>query len=161
MFGKLLVGLALLTLAGCYRVESGTKPSQHDKGPQAEGHHHGPGPHGGVLVEWGEEEYHPEFTVNHEKQEATVYILDGTGKKEISIPAKSINLQLKNPVVQIELLAAPQKGDPEGTSSRFIGKHEALGKEMEFEGTIDGVVDGKPYSGKFKEEPEKPMKKDS
>lgn len=158
MYGKLLIGLALLGLTGCYRVESVNKTPQHDKGPHAAGHDHGPGPHGGVLVEWGEEEYHPEFTVNHEKQEATVYILDGTGKKEISIPAKNINLQLKSPVVQIELVAAPQAGDPAGTASRFVGKHEALGKEMEFEGTISGVIDGKPYSNTFKEEPEQAKK---
>ncbi|MBI3468241.1 MAG: hypothetical protein HY000_35000 [Planctomycetes bacterium] len=54
---------------------------------------------------------------------------------------------------------SPDKGDPQGLSSRFVGKHEKLGKEQEFAGTISGEIDGKPYAGDFKEEPETPAKK--
>ncbi len=51
----------------------------------------------------------------------------------------------------MDLKATPEAGDPAGKSSRFVGKHEHLGKEQEFEGTLSGVVDGKPYAGDFKE----------
>jgi hypothetical protein len=40
-------------------------------------------------------------------------------------------------------------------SSRFVGKHEKIGVEQEFAGTIVGEVDGTPYTGDFQEEPAK------
>ncbi len=52
-----------------------------------------------------------------------------------------------------KLHPAPQKGDAEGTSSAFVGKHENLGIVQEYAGTITGEVDGTPYTGDFKEEP--------
>ena len=54
---------------------------------------------------------------------------------------------------QADLLASPQDGDPKGSASRFIATDERFGKEQEFEGTVSGVIDGKPYLGDFKEEP--------
>ena len=47
----------------------------------------------------------------------------------------------------------PQDGDPKGKASRFVATHDSLGKEQEFEGTVSGEIDGKPYAGDFKEEP--------
>jgi hypothetical protein len=58
----------------------------------------------------------------------------------------------------VDLKAVPQDGDPAGKSSRFVGKHDSFGKEQEFEGTMSGVVDGKPYAGDFKEEEHKDHK---
>jgi len=52
----------------------------------------------------------------------------------------------------------PLDGEPQGKSSRFVGKHERLGKEQEFAGTVSGEIEGKPYAGDFKEEPESPKK---
>ena len=146
------LGAALLfALAGCFPADS----ARGGKAKGGHGHAHAhpdEGPHHGALAEWGEEEYHPEFTVDHKTQEATVYILDGNAKKAKPIKAKSIGLALKlQPPVTLTLDAKPQQGDPEGASSRFVGKHAALAKEQEFEGTISGEVDGKPYSGDFKE----------
>ena len=46
----------------------------------------------------------------------------------------------------------PMDGEPKGRSSRYVGTHDNLGKVQEFEGTLTGLVDGKPYSGDFKEE---------
>ena len=45
------------------------------------------------------------------------------------------------------------EGEKDGLRSRFVGKHESLGKVQEFGGTISGKVDGTPYAGDFKEEP--------
>lgn len=117
------------------------------------GHGHGAGPHDGTVADWGGGKYHVEFTVDHDKQEGTVYILGSDEKSPVAIDAESIDLSINDPVMQVTLAAAPQDSDPTGKASRFIGNHEKLGVVQEYAGTISGVVDGTPYSGDFKEEP--------
>jgi hypothetical protein len=138
------VGLALAA-AGCgshsHRVES------------TGGHEHGQGPHGGAVGDFGK--YHIEFTVDHGKQEATIYLLGGDMKTPAAVKADALALEITDPKFAVELKAAPQPADPPGTSSRFVGKHERFGKEQEFAGAVTGTVDGKPLAGEFKEEPEK------
>ena len=146
------LSVALVAGAGC---GSGSTAKPMTEKEKFAGHDHPhEGPHHGALVEWGEEEYHAEFTVDHKAKEATVYVLDGSAKKAAPIDAKELTLTLKaTPPVTVKLTPKPDAGDPAGQSSRFTGTHEALGKEQEFEGTVSGVVNGKPYSGDFKEEP--------
>src|SRR5690242_5939430 len=61
--------------------ESTTAEAPTDEGSDAGGHdHHGSGPHGGTVTEWGDGNYHVEFTVDHDKKEAVVYILGGDAK---------------------------------------------------------------------------------
>ena len=131
------------------------------KAPKVEHAAHGEGPHGGCVADWGGGKYHVEFTVSHPDQEATVYILASDEKTPTPIIAKDnqLLLTIKEPPFQVVLKAAPQQGDPEGKASAFKGKHEKLGKEQEFEGTISGEIGGTPYVGDFKEEPEMPKKK--
>lgn len=117
-----------------------------------EGHAHGLGPHDGTIADWGGGTYHVEFTVDHDKQQATVYILGSDEKTATPIDAESIELSLTDPEMQVVLNADPQEGDPEGKSSRYVGTHEKLGVVQEYAGTMTGVVDGTPYSGDFKEE---------
>ena len=114
---------------------------------------HGAGPHDGTLADWGGGKYHVEFTVDHDKQEATVFILGDDEKTPSPIKAEEIQLSIKDPVMQVTLKASPQEGDSEGSASRFVGNHKSLGVVQEYAGTITGVVDGTPYSGDFKEEP--------
>lgn len=166
---KKIILLAMLPcvaviLAGC----TGEKPSEpatsgggsththedgstHDDHAEEGGHSHGEGPHDGTVADWGGGKYHVEFTVDHDKTEATVYTLGDDGKTAVPVDAGEITLTIKEPSLTTTLVAAPQDGDPEGKSSRFVGKHDGLGTVMEYEGTISGVVDGTPYSGNFKE----------
>lgn len=141
--------LALLA-AGCM-----TKPGEQRERRGAAHDHPDHGPHGGALVEWGEEDYHPEFTVDHAKKQATVYILDRNAKKASPIATETITLTLthRTPPVQVTLKADPQEGDPAGSASRFVGTHEELATEMEFKGEISGKVGDKPYAGTFAEKP--------
>lgn len=118
---------------------------------------HAPGPHEGVIFDFGK--WHGEFTVDHKTQEATVYIFGSDEKTPAPITAEKLSLSIKSPQFQIDLKATPQDSDPKGKSSRFVGKHEKFGKEQEFEGTLNGVVDGKPYAGDFKETEHKHDKK--
>ncbi len=158
LYSSLLMTLAL----GCGEAEkpgpakppaatstSAKDAHDHDHSHGHDGHE--PGPHQGTLADWGGGKYHVEFTVDHDKQEATVYILGDDEKSAVPIKASTILLSIKSPKFQIELAAAPLDGEAEGTASRFVGKHESLGKEQEFSGSIGGEVDGTPYVGDFKE----------
>lgn len=115
------------------------------------GHGHGAGPHDGIIADWGGGKFHVEFTVDHDKQEGTVYILGGDEKTPTPIKAEEIQLVITDPAMDVALKAAPQEGDPEGSASRYIGNHEKLGLVQEYAGTIIGVIDDTPYSGDFAE----------
>lgn len=119
-----------------------------------EGHSHGAGPHDGTLVDWGGGKYHVEFTVDHDKQQATVYVLGGDEKTPTPIQATEgkLLLTITDPAMQVELLPQPLDGETDGKCSRYVGQHEKLGTVKEYAGTISGEVDGTPYAGDFKEE---------
>ncbi len=117
------------------------------------GHVHGAGPHGGTLTDWGGGEYHVEFTADHDKKEATVYIIGSDEKSKVAIKAERIHLLVNDPMTEMELVAKPLEGEAEGTSSRFVGTHDTIGIERMFSGTISGQIDGTPYTGDFQEEP--------
>ena len=120
---------------------------------------HGTGPHEGAVADWGGGKFHVEFTVDHDKQEATVYVLGADEKTAAPIKAEKILLSINDPKFQVDLVAAPLEGEADGKASRFVGKHESLGKVQEFAGSISGEVDGTPYVGDFKEEPHADPKK--
>jgi hypothetical protein len=151
--------LTLAALIGCGEPErpSSAPPKASSSavktaGKAAKHDHPDEGPHGGALATWGDEEYHMEFLVDHDKKESTVYVLDSKAKNAKPIAAKEITVSLKRkPPVGFTLAAKPQEGDPQGKSSRFIGTHSALGEEKDFEGSILGVLEGTPYAGDFKE----------
>jgi hypothetical protein len=121
--------------------------------PAAEQHAHGAGPHGGTITDWGGGAYHVEFTVDHDKKEATVYILGGDEKTAAPINAQSIHLTINDPMTELDLAAKPLEGEAGGASSRFVGTHDNLGIVREFAGAITGEIEGTPYTGDFKEEP--------
>lgn len=147
------------TSADSNSADSAEAEHGHSHGPggdshdhSEEGHGHAPGPHDGTLVDWGGGAYHVEFTVDHAKQQATVYILGSDEKTPEPIVAEAVLLTIKDPKLQIELSPQPQEGDPEGKSSRFVGTHEGLATVKEYEGTLSAAVDGTPYAGNFTEE---------
>ena len=135
----------------CIGCNNGT--SSPDKQDQAHnhGHSHDNPPHGGTIADWGGGKYHVEFTVNHDKKEATVYILGDDVKSQLPVKADEISLAIIDPQFQATLKASPLDGETDGMSSRFVGNHESLGIVKEYEGKIMGTVDGTPYSGDFKE----------
>ena len=162
--------ICLFALPGCKRQSTTTTPAPaaqdtsasedehgHDHPHDDEtdhsvaGHAHGAGPHDGTIADWGGGKYHVEFTVDHDKQQATVYVLGGDEKTPSPIAAEAIELVITDPEMTVALKADPQEDDPEGAASRFVGNHEKLGVVQEYEGTITGVIDGTPYAGDFKE----------
>lgn len=154
-----LVGLAVLWGgAGCGPAPDpaaapNAPPATRPDGASPAEHHHGEGPHGGTVFDWGGGAYHLEFTVDHDRKEATVYVLGSDQKSPEPIAAQSINLTIDDPMTELELTARPLDGEAEGTSSRFVGTHDTIGIVKEFAGTVSGEVAGTPYTGEFKEEP--------
>lgn len=122
------------------------------KNHKIEGHGHGSGPHGGTIADWGGGTFHVELTVDHDKQEATVYVFGSDEKTPEPINSESLLLTLKEPQIQIDLMPVPLGGESSGKSSRFVGTHDSLATVMEYEGTMSAVVDGTPYAGNFNEE---------
>ena len=159
-FASLAAITALTCVVGCEEAE---KPAANSSPPviqqsaateDAPKHAaHGAGPHGGAVADWGGGKYHVEFTVNHDTQEATVYILGDDEKTPAPIKADKVMLSIVDPKFEVELAPMPLDGEADGAASRFVGKHENLGRVQEFDGTISGEIDGTPYTGDFKEEP--------
>jgi len=154
--GSLAV-LSLLFLAGCNPTKVGGKDTTaKDKDTGKKEHAHSDtGPHGGVIVEW-DDTYHAELTLDHAASTATVYILDDQAKKAANIDVAKITkvkLSITNvkPIVSIDLVHDAKKSGDSGIV--FTGSHESFAKPAELRGTIDGTVDGKPYSGDFKYKP--------
>ena len=166
-FASLLAIALLVSLVGCKQktvtstTNSPTATGDHDhEHPDQEsrddhsvaGHGHGIGPHNGVIADWGGGKFHVEFTVDHDKTQATAYVLGNDEKTATPIDAENIEMAIVDPEILVTLKASPQESDPVGQSSRFIGTHEKLGVVQEYEGTMTGLVEGTPYSGDFKEE---------
>jgi hypothetical protein len=151
-----VLGCALVV--GCGAPATPTKVAEKEKKDDHDDHDHGPGPHGGTMIELGK--YHGEFVMDHGKKQATVYILDGKrGTKAEPVAAAKLLVSIKSPAFTVEAAAAAQEGDPAGKASRFVATHDNFGTEQEFEGTVTVQVDGKPYTGDFKEEKHDDKKK--
>jgi len=163
-FGFTLSLAAAISFVGCNKPSApptdSPTPVANDRGNlrgdgthdhSVEGHAHGTGPHDGTIADWGGGKYHVEFTVDHDRQQATVYILGSDEKTSMPIDAQSIELSIQDPAMQVTLQASPQEGDLDGKASRFVGTDEKLGVVQEYAGTLTGVVDGTPFSGDFEE----------
>lgn len=146
-------GALALLIAGCGSQPAATpSPAAKSEAPHEDHDHHGAGPHGGTIAEWGGGAYHIEFTVDHDKKESAVYVLGGDAKTPAPIKAAKLLLTVNEPSFQVELVAQPLAGEADGASSRFVGQHESLSKVQEFAGSVTAEVDGTPYAGDFKEE---------
>jgi hypothetical protein len=113
------------------------------------------GPNKMPVAEWGDEEYHLEVIPDAKAGTVTVYVYgnhdDLHKAKKKAIDTKSLTLTFKNPEITVKLEPAPEKDDPKGSSTKFVGKGEGLDKLGKLEGTIAGKVGTKPYSGGFKQ----------
>jgi hypothetical protein len=117
-----------------------------------EEHAHEHGPHGGHIIELGEEEYHAEVVVD-EARKLTVYLLGPDAATAAPIAAESIAFELGDldaPTV-LTLNAVPLEGEPEGQSSRFEAAADALPESVhdieELHGAVVVDVGGLSYVG--------------
>jgi hypothetical protein len=150
--GLFVIGLCLTVVMGCGTSAPPAAPPVNSTEPAAHAGH-GAGPHDGTVTDWGGGKYHVEFTVDHDKKEATVYILGGDEKTPAPVKATKVLLSINDPKFEVELMPQPLDGETDGACSRFVGTHDNLGIVREFAGTISGEIQGTPYTGDFKEEP--------
>ncbi len=115
--------------------------------------HASEGPHHGTLVELGKEEFHAE--VVHDDKSVTIYILDSSASKAVSIDAKelTINLLHDGKPEQFKLAASPDDGETDGKSSRFTLADAELVEHVDDESSAAKLmvtINGIPYRGEIK-----------
>lgn len=116
-----------LGVAGCRpAATSSTDPNpaapsagHDDHGDHGHSHgHHEAGPHGGHLVELGDEQLHAEWTHQDGSGEVVVYLLDSAAESDVAISAATISITTKiGETEKTYELAALARED--GQSSRF------------------------------------------
>jgi hypothetical protein len=104
------------------------------------GHEHH-APHGGTLVELGEEAAHIELVLDRSSGGLTAYVLDGEAEESVRIAQRSLDLVIDAPgppgrVLQLAARANVLTGETVGDSSEFGATDGAL----QTNGTITGQV---------------------
>jgi len=127
----------------------------HEHTHDDDGHGHpSHGPHGGVLIELGNDEYHGELVHDEEAGTVTINVLDGSATQTLPIEASKvkINVVADGQPAQYSLAASPEESDPEGLSSRFVSSDEKLVGQLHEDGTVGTLVltiKGKSYRGEL------------
>ncbi|MGD9722646.1 MAG: hypothetical protein AB7O59_15040 [Pirellulales bacterium] len=162
--GRLLgAALILAALVGC-SAKSGpdteAKPAeQHHEG---DGHDHGDekhshiGPHGGHLIELGQEAYHAELVHDEKTHQVTIYLLDGQVKKSVAIsqPELTVNMLVAGSPRQFKLAAVPQASDSPPSASCFQAENEELCDalcEPGAKGRLNVSIQGKHFVGEIEQ----------
>jgi len=114
-------------------------------------HAHEHGPHGGHVVEIGNEEYHAEWT-HADDGTVTVYVLDAEMKNEVPIAVEDITIEAKiqdQPFTYKLLAVNRSEGDMPKTAKfelidkNLLGVLETLGKGVT--ATLKAEINGKAY----------------
>lgn len=112
------------------------------KAPPLPDHDHGhaeKGPHGGGIIELGQEEYHGEIVVDHDSHAVVVYVLGKDAKTGEPVAATEITVTPEGKDA-LTLKAAPQKDDPEGKASKFELVDDALVHTLIEAGFVHGKL---------------------
>lgn len=157
------VAMSFPLLVGCNRPAAET--AQHEEGKHAEheggehghehGHDHGEGPHGGHVVELGQDDYHAEVVHDDKKDLVRIYLLDSEAKKPVTsaTPEIVLNVVAAGSPKQFRLAAAPAAGDAAGSASTFELVDRELCELLDEKATVSGrfnvTIDGKPFVGQF------------
>lgn len=147
--------MALTVAVGCNQNASGpAAPPANGGDDHAEHAHPTEGPHGGDLIELGNEELHAELVYDEQGGTVTIYILDAEAKAAVPIDATELTINLKHDgqAEQFKLAASPDTSDAQGKSSRFASNDAELGEDLEHEGAEPQLVvtiNGKQYRGQI------------
>jgi hypothetical protein len=150
-------GLLSLVISGCGGSTTSNRDRTTDGIPSAteSGHEHAhasEGPHGGTLIELGNEEYHAELVHDEQAGTVTVYLLDSAAKASVPIDAADVSINVKHEKQgeQFKLSASADESDPQGKSSRFVSTDAELAEELDHEhaeAQLAVTINGKPYRG--------------
>lgn len=116
---------------------------------------HGTGPNGGVIFDLGK--HHAEFTVDHDNETCMILVVGLDEKTPVPVAADELTLTTKETktadgtvVASMTVTLLPEDAE-EGKATTFVGKDAGIGNVADFEGTVIGVIDGKPSQGEFSE----------
>ena len=145
-----------LSVAGCLgtSTETSVPPATVDT------HHHPTeGPHGGGLIELGNEEYHAELVHDDAGGIVTLYVLDSAAETAVPIDAAEVTINLKHggQGEQFKIAASADPGDPTGKSSRFVSADAELAEGLDHEGAeaqLVLLINGRQYRGEIAHEHE-------
>ena len=112
------------------------------------------GPHGGGLIELGDEEYHAELVHDEAAGSVTIYLLDSHGDAPAPVDAANVTIHLVRAGAReaFALPADPDAGDPEGRSSRFVSSDPELAGGLDAEGATAKFlvkIAGRAYAGEI------------
>lgn len=99
--------------------------------------HHAP--HGGTLVEFGEEFAHLEIVFDAENGWLTAYALDGEAEQSVPLAQTEIEIEVVKPqkfVVKLEARENALTGEKKGATSEFSGQNERLKNLKEFDASV-------------------------
>jgi hypothetical protein len=153
--GGFVAAAIAAALIGC-QPPAAKSPAAKDTAHDHDHEHHHHGPHGGHIMEIGNEEYHAEWT-HDESGKVTFYLLDSAVKKEVPIAAEEITIDVKignNEPVTYKLAAVnPQDGKSatfETVDKNLLGVLETL-KAQGVIATLHVTIDGKHFAQRIQE----------
>ena len=117
---------------------------------KANDEHEHSAPHGGTLVELGEEFAHLEIVLDAATGKLTVFALDGEAEKAVRLKQPEIEITIANPatVVKLSGVANSLTGETASDTSEFAGQSDALKSAARFEGVIRAVtIKGQSFKG--------------
>ena len=151
--------IAALVLSGCQSSSTETKapavtaaatpaPGPPAEAAKKEGEHEHSAPHGGALVELGEEFAHLEIVLDAATGALTAYALDGEAEKSVRVKQSEIEIAVKNPPVMIKLGAVSNAltGETASDTSEFSDQSDRLKGATDFDGVIKTIsIKGKQF----------------
>jgi hypothetical protein len=151
--------IASLVLSGCQSSSTETKATSTiaaatpAPGPSAEAakkevEHEHSAPHGGALVELGEEFAHIEIVLDAVTGALTAYALDGEAEKSVRVKQSEIEIAIENPSVTIKLggVSNALTGETTDATSEFLGQSDRLKGATDFDGVIKMIsIKGKQF----------------
>lgn len=145
---------ACLVVCGCDAAPATKAPSAAADSHDHDHDHAHPteGPHHGVLVELGNEEYHAELVHDDATGLVTCYILDAHAEKAVAVAAPEVVINLKHGDApeQFKLAAQPVDGEPAGQSSCFVLSSKELSGHLhdsDASARLNLTIGETPYSG--------------
>ena len=152
-----IVCLAAFVMVGCNSgSETGNQKPAEPADPHAGHDHSSLGPHGGHILELGNEDYHAEWRFDNDSGKVTIYLLDSAVKKAVTTTATSISVQVKHGdnVSDYELPAINQSEDDPPTTSEFelvdtVMLELLKGVGHGIDASLKVVIGDKEYTGAF------------
>ncbi len=161
--GYLSLGIVAALVAGIGVVGCGSDSAERLGDPPTppsatehaghEGEHVHPteGPHGGHLIELGDEQYHAELLHDEASHTVSVHILNAAGNKPVPIRQETVALQLFQDGKFVDYALKPVGEPGEAGSSEFAIVSEPLTDALLHAESVRGrlrvTIDGTEYTG--------------